>query len=65
MQNVSAIVEYLMNIGETELVCDIIEEDNLYGILVVDNTPTIEKINSWGDLTKFMSENRMEIFYQM
>jgi hypothetical protein len=65
MQNVSAVVEYLMNIGETELVCDIIEEDNLYGILVVDNIPTIEKINSWSDLTRFMSENRMEIFYQM
>jgi len=64
MQNVSAVVEYLLSIDET-LVIDIIEEGNLYGILVVDNIPTIEKINSWGDLTKFMSENRMEIFYQM
>lgn len=64
MQNVSAVVEYLLGIDET-LVIDIIEEDNLYGILVVDNIPTIEKINSWGDLTRFMSENRMEIFYQM
>ena len=41
MQNISAVVEYLMSIGETELVCDIIEEDNLYGILVVDNTPQL------------------------
>lgn len=64
MQNVSAVVEYLLGIDET-LVIDIIEEGNLYGILVVDNIPTIEKINSWGDLTRFMSENRMEIFYQM
>ena len=66
MQNVSSIIDYLLSIGETELVSDLIEEGNVYGVcLTGNNVPYFERVNSFGGLTKLISEESVNTFYQI
>lgn len=65
MQNVSAVIEYLLQEGKTELVCNMIKDNNIYAIVVSgDNKPDFEKVEFLWFLTRLISEGISNTFYQ-
>ena len=64
MQNVSSIIEYLLSVGESELVLDLIQEKPIFGIDENTTPPSFVEITNWGSLTYNITEKNISIFYQ-